>query len=75
MSLLNGHARCRLLSQVIDRAIAGQRVGLGPLVYMPQHLRVFPGVAEAKVEGLPFVIKRPVSFRIKQCLGERDDPL
>ena len=75
--LLADDERCRLLSRSIDAAVEKQGFSLVAFVYMPEHvhLDVFPVRADAAVSTLLYAIKRPHSFRVKQLLLERGDPL
>lgn len=55
----------------------GHAFDLMAFVYMPEHvhLLVFPRVPSARIDRLPYAIKRPFSFRIKQHLLQIENPL
>jgi putative transposase len=59
-----------MLSESIDRAMAGHCYRLVAFVYMPEHvhLLVYPLEAASGIEGLLRAIKRPYSYRVKQLL-------
>ncbi len=59
-----------MLSRAIDAALERHNWRLSAFVYMPEHvhLLVFPVLHASKMESLLKALKRPYSFRIKQCL-------
>jgi putative transposase len=74
--LTNDHWK-KLFSQSIDAGIQKQGFQLVAFVYMPEHvhLLVFPAAPTAQIERLLYAIKRPFSFRVKQDLLAKHDPL
>lgn len=61
----------------IDRALDRYDFRLVAFVLMPEHvhLLVYPTISEPRIDQLLFAIKRPYSYRIKQILKERKNPL
>ena len=69
---------CRkMLSRSIDAAFQGHNCRLVAFVFMPEHvhLLVDPLDNEPEIDLLLSAVKRPYSFRIKQLLLSRGDPL
>jgi putative transposase len=80
MPLLTNDAWRRLLSEAVDRSLAGRDFRLVAFVFMPEHvhLLVYPHVPlpdPSVIEALLAAIKRPYSFRIKQILLKNGSPL
>ncbi|MBX9791120.1 MAG: transposase [Pirellulales bacterium] len=75
--LLTNDAWRTLLSQSVDRALARHCYHLAAFVYMPEHVHliVWPEANAAPMQAVLRAIKRPVSYRIKQQLIERQSPL
>jgi len=67
----------KLLSRSIDAAFQGHRCRLVALVFLPEHvhLLVDPLDKEPQIDLLLSAVERPYSFRIKQLLLSRGDPL
>ena len=70
MPLLTNNTWRGMLSQSVDRAMAGQGYRLAAFVYMPEHvhLLVYPMSDSKGIAALLRAIKRPYSYRIKQLL-------
>jgi len=77
MPLLTNDVWRGMLSESIDRAMAGQGYRLAAFVYIPEHvhLLVYP-ISDAKgIAALLRAIKRPYSYRIKQLLASEGSRL
>ena len=77
MPLLTNDSWRRMLSESIDRAMAGHGFRMVAFVYMPEHVHIltFPAGREAHIDRLLKAIKRPFSFRIEQQLIETGSSL
>jgi putative transposase len=77
MPLLTNDPWRRLLSESIDRAMAGNQFRLIAFVFMPEHVHLptYPSGPEPGVDLLLKALKRPFSYRVKQRLVEERNPL
>ena len=57
--------------------LASQHFDLLAFIYMPEHVHalILPTADDADVSALLYAIKRPFSFRVKQELERKNDPL
>ena len=65
------------LGESIERATGRHEFALVAFVFMPEHvhLLVYPRSDDARISRLLYAIKRPFSFRVKQCLERTGHPL
>jgi putative transposase len=78
LPLLRDSHPCLLLSRALDAALNNHAYRLIAFVFMPEHvhLLVFPASSSgSSISDLLFALKRPHSFRVKQWMTERADPL
>ena len=77
MPLLTNDVWRELLSRSLDRAIERHAFRLVAFVYMPEHvhLLVYPNDPASDIQRLPYAVKRPYSYRIKQPLIRARSPL
>ncbi|MFH1111236.1 MAG: transposase [Planctomycetota bacterium] len=76
LPLLETDDRRALLSRSIDSAVCGHGFELIAFIFMPEHVHliVWP-VGDSTISKLLFALKRPFSYRLKQELETRKDPL
>ena len=78
LPLLTNDVWREMLSRAIDAAVDRHHWGLTAFVFMPEHvhLLMFPLSPQAsKLESVLKAMKRPYSYRIKQCLIAHASPL
>jgi len=75
--LLTNNLWRQMLSESIDRAMAGQGYWLVAFVYMPEHVHLIvdPTATATGIDRLLRAIKRPYAYRIKQLLVAAASPL
>lgn len=77
MPLLTNDPWREMLARAVDAAMERHNWRLAAFVFMPEHvhLLVFPLQRASKIDALLKAIKRPYSFRVKQCLIAHASPL